>query len=195
MPLAMHSIRRGHGPRRGPLYGLISPSLAIGPDAEYQGANTGVFQNRIMPSGTAIWAKGRHSVAFGGSWSYTQLNTRDHRTGTGNVDTPDFVTFANNWVTPYTTQLFTATTFLQGNADRYYRANETGLFVQDKFQVLPTLEHHRRRALRLGRRTDGKKRQHLQLRSQAIQLRCGVGHHHEFRASSLPATTPMEPQA
>ena len=82
-----------------------------------------------MPSGTAIWAKGRHSISFGGSWSYTQLNTRDYRTGTGNVATPDFVTFANNWVTPYSTQNFTATSFLQGNADRYYRANETGFFV------------------------------------------------------------------
>ncbi len=123
----------------GPLYGLVAPSLGIGPNAEYQATNTGVFQNRIMPSGTAIWAKGRHSVSFGGSWSYTQLNTIDHRTGTGNVASPDFVTFANNWVTPYSTQNFTASTFLQGNASRYYRANETGLFVQDKFQMTPTL--------------------------------------------------------
>ncbi len=123
----------------GPLYGGTAPSLAIGPNAEYQGANTGVFQNRIMPSGTAIWAKGRHSVSFGGSWSYTQLNTRDHRTGTGNVASPDYVAFLDNWVTPYSTQNFTASTFLQGNADRYYRANETGLFVQDKFQMTPTL--------------------------------------------------------
>ena len=64
---------------------------------------------------------------------------RDHRTGTGNVASPDFVAFANNWVTPYSTQNFTATTYLQGNANRYFRANETGLFVQDKFQVTPTL--------------------------------------------------------
>ena len=67
----------------GPLYGLTAPSLSIGPDAASQGANTGVFQNRIMPSGTAIWSKGRHSLSFGGSWSYTQLNVRDRRTGTG----------------------------------------------------------------------------------------------------------------
>ncbi len=123
----------------GPLYGLVFPSLSIGPDAEYQGANTGVFQNRIEPSGTAIWTKGRHSLSFGGSWSYTQLNIRDRRTGTGSVDSPDMVSFLDNWVTPYTTQLFTASTYLQGNADRYYRANTTGLFVQDKFQVIPTL--------------------------------------------------------
>ena len=123
----------------GPLYGLVAPSLSIGPDAEYQGANTGLFQNRIMPSATAIWVKGRHSLSFGGSWSYTQLNIRDHRTGTGNVATPDFVTYTNNWVTPYSTQNFTATTFLQGDADRYYRSNETGLFAQDKFQLRPNL--------------------------------------------------------
>jgi len=123
----------------GPLYGLLPPSLAIGPNAEYQGANTGVFQNRIEPSGTAIWNKGRHSLAFGGTWSYTQLNLRDRRTGTGNVDSPDMISFLDNWVTPYTTELFTATSYLQGNANRYFRASETGLFVQDKFQVTPTL--------------------------------------------------------
>jgi hypothetical protein len=123
----------------GALYGGTAPSLAIGPDAASQGANTGMFQNRIMPSATATWTKGRHNLSFGGSWSYTQLNVRDHRTGTGNVATPDFVTYANNWVTPYSTQNFTATTFLQGNADRYYRANQSGLFAQDKFQLKANL--------------------------------------------------------
>ena len=73
----------------GPLYGGVAPSLSIGPDAEYQAENTGVFQNRIEPSGTAIWSKGRHSLSFGGSWSYTQLNLRDRRTGTGSVASPD----------------------------------------------------------------------------------------------------------
>jgi hypothetical protein len=123
----------------GPLYGLTAPSLAIGPNAASQGSNTGLFQDRIMPSATGIWSKGRHSLSFGGSWSHTQLDVRDLRTGTGNVASPDFVSFANNWVTPYSTQNFTATTFLQGNANRYYRANQTGLFVQDKFQVKPNL--------------------------------------------------------
>jgi len=123
----------------GPLYGGVSPSLSIGPDAEYQAENTGVFQNRIMPSGTAIWTKGRHALSFGGSWAYTQLNLRDRRTGTGSVASPDYVSFLDNWVTPYSTQNFTASTYLQGNANRYFRANETGLFAQDKFQVTPTL--------------------------------------------------------
>ena len=123
----------------GPLYGLTPPSLSIGPDAMYQGAFTGVFQNRYMPSATAIWQKGKHSLSFGGSWSHTQLNIRDRRTGKGMVASPDFVAFLDNWVTPYSTQNFTATTYLQGNANRYFRANETGLFVQDKFQARPNV--------------------------------------------------------
>jgi len=123
----------------GPLYGLTTNSLAIGPAASSQGSNTGVFQNRVMPSANAIWLKGKHTITFGGSFAYSQLNVRDRRTGKGTVDTPDFVTYAENWVTPYSTQNFAATAFLQGNANRYYRSNQTGAYVQDKFQVRPNL--------------------------------------------------------
>ena len=38
-----------------------------------------------MPSANAIWNQGRHTVTFGGSYSYTQLNARDHRTNTGMI--------------------------------------------------------------------------------------------------------------
>jgi hypothetical protein len=119
--------------------GLPQQMLNIGPGAANQGPFTGVFQNRFMPSANAIWTKGNHSVTFGGSYAYTQLNVRDLRTDKGNVSSPDFSTFAMNWVTPYTTNGFVATTFLQGDANRYYRANQTGLYVQDKYQILPTL--------------------------------------------------------
>ena len=80
--------------------GLPQQMLNIGPGAANQGPFTGVFQNRFMPSANAIWTKGNHSVTFGGSYAYTQLNVRDLRTGKGNVSTPDFSTFAMNWVTP-----------------------------------------------------------------------------------------------
>ncbi|HVU48310.1 MAG TPA: TonB-dependent receptor, partial [Terracidiphilus sp.] len=93
----------------------------------------------IEPSANAIWTKGSHSITFGGSWSYTQLNIRDLRTGKGMVSTPDFSTFAMNWVSPYSTDGFVATTFLQGDANRYYRSNTTGLYLQDKYQIRPNL--------------------------------------------------------
>jgi hypothetical protein len=114
--------------------------LDIGPNAEGQSSNTGAFQNRIQPSASAIWALGKHTVSFGTSYSYTQLNTIDKRTGTGTVTTDDLSEFAQGLVTPGgSDSQFYVTSFLQGNANRYYRANQLGLYVQDKFQVLPNL--------------------------------------------------------
>ncbi len=126
--------------------GTPAATLNIGPAASTQGPNTGVFQNRLQPSGSAIWQLGRHSIGFGGTYSYTQLNTIDRRTGTGTVATADFSQFVQGIVTP--NDDFNTTTYLAGNANRYYRANQVGLFVQDKFQAKPNL------TLTLGLRFD-----------------------------------------
>jgi len=124
--------------------GLNSPpgelvALQFGEGAASQGAFTGVFQNRFMPSANAIWIKGRHTITFGGAWSHTQLNTRNRRTDNGTIGFADFSQFVEGMVTPYTSDGFIVTAFLQGNANRYYRANETGEYVQDKFQLRPNL--------------------------------------------------------
>jgi hypothetical protein len=120
--------------------GISTGVLNIGPNAQAQGSNTGVFQNRLQPSGNAIWTLGKHTVQFGGSYSYTQLNTIDKRTGTGTIATDDLSAFAQGYVTPGgAATAFYVSSFLQGNASRYYRANQLGLYVQDKFQVTPTL--------------------------------------------------------
>jgi hypothetical protein len=111
--------------------------LTIGQGAASQGAFTGVFQNRIMPSANAIWMRGRHTITFGGSYSYTQLNTRDERTNQGMISTADFSQFLQGFVN--TNDDFTTTKFLQGNANRYYRAGQAGAYVQDKFQIRPNL--------------------------------------------------------
>jgi hypothetical protein len=121
--------------------GSVGPpvALTIGQGAASQGAFTGVFQNRFMPSANAVWIKGKHTVTFGGSWSYTQLNTRDRRTDQGIIGFPDFSQFVEGIVTPYSINGFVTTSYLSGNANRYYRANETGEYVQDKFQFRPNL--------------------------------------------------------
>lgn len=115
-----------------------SQSLNFGEGAFSQGPNTGVFQNRIMPSANAIWTLGKHSLAFGGNYSNTQMNIRDKRTGKGMIASSDFNNFVQGNISNQNND-FTTTTFLVGNADRYYRANQLGLYVQDKFQVTPTL--------------------------------------------------------
>ena len=111
--------------------------LTIGQGSASQGPFTGVFQNRIMPSANAIWLRGRHTVTFGGSYSYTQLNARDARTNQGIISTADFSQFVQGFVN--INDDFTTTKFLQGNANRYYRAGQMGLYVQDKFQFRPNL--------------------------------------------------------
>jgi len=121
-------------------------SLNIGPGSS-QGSLTGVFQNRLMPSANAIWTLGKHTLAIGGNYAYTQLNPRDRRPGVaGTTASANFDQFVQGLVT--INDSFQTTTFLQGNGDRYYRTNQTGLYLQDKFQVKSNL------SLTLGLRYD-----------------------------------------
>jgi Carboxypeptidase regulatory-like domain/TonB dependent receptor len=119
--------------------GVFNTPLTVGPGAFSQNALTGVFQNRFMPSANAIWTLGKHTLTFGGSFSYTQLNVRDNRPGTGMIATPNFATFVQGLVTLYSPNGFVSTAYLQGDANRYYRANQTGTYVQDKFQLRSNL--------------------------------------------------------
>jgi len=115
----------------------IPDTLNIGPSAGQTGSFTGVFQNRLQPSGNAIWQLGKHSIGFGGSYSFTQLNTIDRRPGTGSVVSADLGQFFQGLVSPDVN--YNVTTFLQGDANRYYRANQLGFYLQDKFQVKSNL--------------------------------------------------------
>jgi hypothetical protein len=120
--------------------GVAPVYLNIGPDAESQSANTGVFQNRFAPSGDAIWILGRHTLSFGGAYTYTQLNTIDKRTGMGTVATDDLSQMVKGFVSPGSSATgFYVSSFLQGDASRYYRANQLGTYLQDKWQITPTL--------------------------------------------------------
>jgi Carboxypeptidase regulatory-like domain len=127
------------GTQQSPACPVANAALTIGEGGASQGAFTGVFQNRFMPSANAIWTHGKHTVTFGGSYAYTQLNTRDERTNQGIIGTADFSQFLQGLVTPYTVDGFVTTSYLQGNANRYLRAGQTGLYVQDKYQLKSNL--------------------------------------------------------
>lgn len=119
--------------------GPFNAGLNIGSTAASQGAFTGIFQNRWMPSVNAVWNRGKHTVTFGGSFSYTQLNARDERTNTGMIGFNNFADFLTGSPITYTANGFISTDFLQGNANRYYRSKETGWYLQDKFQLRSNL--------------------------------------------------------
>jgi hypothetical protein len=118
---------------------VYNAGLAIGSTAASQGAFTGVFQNRWMPSVNATWIRGKHTITFGGSYTYTQLNARDQRTNSGIIGFTNFASFLEGSPITYTANGFVATQFLQGDANRYYRSNENGFYVQDKFQIRSNL--------------------------------------------------------
>ena len=128
----------GNGSVNNPNF-VFNAGLNIGSTGASQGAFTGIFQNRWMPSVNAVWSHGKHTITLGGSFSYTQLNTRDQRTNTGMISFADFSQFLQGLVTSYSSDGFITTAFLQGDANRYYRSNETGWYVQDKFQIRPNL--------------------------------------------------------
>jgi hypothetical protein len=112
-------------------------SMNIGNGAAGQGAFTGVFQNRFNPSANAIWTIGKHTISFGGSFSYTQLNTRDKRDQLGTMASEDISQFLQGGLID--DYLYNITATINGNANRYWRSNETGEFFQDKYQIRSNL--------------------------------------------------------
>ena len=120
-----------------------------------------------MPSANAIWNHGKHTVTFGGSFSYTQLNARDERTNAGMIGFVNWDDFLTGSPITYTADGFITTTFLQGDANRYYRSNETGWYLQDKFQVRPNLSFSAGIRFDYHGGLQGEERPHFQFRSVA----------------------------
>jgi Carboxypeptidase regulatory-like domain len=118
---------------------VFNAGTNVGSTAASQGAFTGIFQNRWMPSVDASWIHGKHTFTFGGSFSYTQLNARDERTNSGMIGFTNFANFLTGNPTTYTADGFITTNFLQGDANRYYRSKEWGTYLQDKYQIRPNL--------------------------------------------------------
>jgi len=113
------------------------PLLNVGAGAESMGAFVGVFQNRFNPSANAIWTLGKHTITFGGSFEYSQLNTRDRRNQLGTIESQTINQFLRGVLT--NDYVYSGTYFMSGDLNRYWRANETGEYFQDKFQFRSNL--------------------------------------------------------
>ena len=113
------------------------PLFNVGAGALSLAAFTGVFQNRFNPSANAVWTAGRHTITFGGSFEYTQLDTRDRRNELGTIEAQDINQFLQGTLND--DYLYAGTLYLTGNPNRYWRANESGEYIQDKFQLRSNL--------------------------------------------------------
>ncbi len=120
-----------------PTLSSYQPLMNVGAGAESMGAFTGAFENRFNPSANAIWTLGRHTITFGGSYEYSQLNTRDRRNQLGMIDSETINQFLQGELT--NDYIYAGTYFMSGNPNRYWRANETGEYFQDKFQFRSNL--------------------------------------------------------
>ena len=111
-----------------------SDSLGIGPSGS-PFANAGVIQNQFSLGSNASWVHGRHTISFGGSWDHTQLNiiNRSNQAASLTFKTfPDFLTG--------TLRLGEANSvYFNGASNRYYRANQTGAFLQDNVKLTKNL--------------------------------------------------------
>jgi len=106
--------------------GVLGRSLTIGSSSNF--ANAGTYQNNYEGSSTFSWVTGRHTLRIGANWTHTQLNIINNQNNTAQV------TFAD-WPTIFTGDANTGGKFFDGASDRYYRADQVGLFIQDNFRL------------------------------------------------------------
>jgi hypothetical protein len=108
-------------------------SEKIGPSTNF--ANAGIFQNELEPSSTYHWAHGRHTVAFGGTFDYMQLNVANRE---NQVATFTFNNFAD-FLTGTLGKDRSSGQFLNGETNRHFRSRSAGLFVQDDWKLRSNL--------------------------------------------------------
>ena len=144
-------------------YGSPNRSLNVGNTSTFN--RTGVFQNRFSPATDVILTLGKNTLTLGANYNYTQLDIRNRRTNSANISFNTFSDFLSGQIrTGPSSQL------LLGASNRYYRANQVGSYVQNKYQVTPSL------SLTAGLRYDWngplteKIRQPLQLRPLTLRL-------------------------
>ncbi len=112
--------------------------LGFGPSSNF--ANAGIFQNQFEGSTNLTWTLGRHTLSFGFSWDHTQLNVINKNNETAAVGFNDFGAFiAGQVCTPTSGCTSAPTVLLNGETNRYYRANQVGAYAQDNFRLRPNL--------------------------------------------------------
>ena len=121
-----------------------SPGLDVGPFNSF--VDMGYYQNRLNPSTNIIFTAGKHTIVAGGGYSYTQLNITNNRDGIGEVTVSSFSNLLKGKVK--SSDVIESISNGHNNADRYYRNNEVSGYVQDKWQIEPSL------SLTLGGRYD-----------------------------------------
>jgi hypothetical protein len=122
------------GIRMSELGATTAGSVYVGPYSNF--VNAGYFENRLAPSTNAFFSFGAHTISVGGNFAYNQLNIENHREGHAELRTTNLPNLLNGKVS---TSGSTQSTILLGASNRYYRSNDAGAYIQDKYQATPHL--------------------------------------------------------
>lgn len=107
----------------------IDGGLEFGPSTSF--GDGGMFQNQWEYGTSASWVKGRHILSIGTMWDHSQLNVLNNNTNTDTLDFRTFLTFVEG-------TLHGGDEFA-GSANRYYRANTVGTYINDNFKLRKNL--------------------------------------------------------
>ena len=86
-----------------------------------------MFQNQWEFGTSASWVKGKHILSVGTTWDHTQLNILNNNTKTDNLAFETFQDFVEG-------NLHGGTEFA-GSANRYYRSDTVGTYINDNFKM------------------------------------------------------------
>jgi hypothetical protein len=117
-------------------------SLSIGPTDNF--ANAGIFQNRYEAASNLNWVHGRHSIATGFIYDYTQLNVVNKNNDVARITFDDFPGFLLGEIcSPNTGDASCgnqdASEILNGASNRHYRAKQAGAYGQDAIRLKSNL--------------------------------------------------------
>lgn len=107
----------------------ISNGLEFGPSPSF--GDGGMFQNQWEFGTSASWVVGKHILSFGTSWDHIQLNVLNNNTKTDNLGFETFQDFVEG-------NLHGGTEFA-GSANRYYRSDTVGTYVNDNYKAMKNL--------------------------------------------------------
>jgi TonB dependent receptor-like, beta-barrel len=110
----------------------LANTLEFGPSASF--GNAGMFQNQWEYGTTLNWVKGRHTLSFGLMWDHTQLNIVNNNTNTDTIAFRGFMNFVEGAV-----RTGTGSDAFAGSANRYYRSDTVGAFINDNYKVRSNL--------------------------------------------------------
>ncbi|HTU33587.1 MAG TPA: carboxypeptidase-like regulatory domain-containing protein [Candidatus Acidoferrum sp.] len=107
----------------------LGEGLEFGPSTSF--ANAGMYQNQWEYGSTLNLVKGKNTISAGFQLDHTQLNIINNNTNTDTVDFKTFLTFVEGQVS--------GGDAFEGAANRYYRSNTIGAFVNDEYKVRSNL--------------------------------------------------------